>query len=511
MMTIITIMFCSAAIPTASSYNILLYPYSHCINSHLLNMEKMAAALLSGGHNVSFLVADTYNGPHSNVNLQGINMLYYRPPSNVKIICDYESLDTFLQTPMQELIRNFYRSTLQYCDALLYDHYMLETLKAQKYDLAIYDAVDQCSKVLAGYLDILFIAFHTHGLDTVLPRNPAYLPAMLTTYSDEMGFWQRMMNTGAYLMQRSISYLTTRFYEDLRLSHKMANNQTLNDIFNKASLKFVLGDFGLDYAGPIHPTTILLGGVIQGSAHKIPTDLQMFLDKATEGVVVFSFGSLMRKYDVHWQKIFASALGRLPYKVLWKFQGNVSVNVPDNVYLADWIPQAEILGHKSVKVFITHCGWNSAYESAYNGVPVVAIPLFGDQFFQATKITQRAKLGVQMDIKQLTSEKLYSAIMHVATTPTYKENSQYISNIMTHRLRSQKEEILYWVDLVTRLNGTNYLSSKDINLSWYQLLLLDVFLVTVLIFLSAIACVQWTCKYTYRYLSWYIRKSSKVD
>ena len=455
---------------------------------------------------MSFLVSETYKGPYSNVDLSRMNVLRFRPPENTTIICEYESLETFLQTPMQELIRTFYKSTLNFCDALLHDRLMLETLKAENFDLAVYDAVDQCSKVLAGYLNVLFIAFHTHGLDTVMPRNPAYLPAMLTSFSDDMSLSQRVLNTGAYILMRCIGYFTTQFYEDLRLSHKLASDVTLTDVFNKASLKFVLGDFGLDYVGPIHPTTILLGGVIQGSAGPIPHKLQSFLDNANEGVIVFSFGSLMRTYDVHWQKLFFDALRRVPYKVLWKYQGNVTVEVPENVKLIEWMPQTEVLNHPSIKAFITHCGWNSAYESAYNGIPVVAIPLFGDQFFQATKITQRAKLGIQLDIKQLSSDKLYKSIMTVITDPQYKLNSEYISKLMKNRQRSQKEEILYWVDFVTRLNGTQYLKSKENNLSWYQLLLLDVFFIVGIVSLFVAVLVKWICSSIMRKLMEILKK-----
>ena len=479
----------------AENANILLYPYSHCVNSHLLNMERMAAVLLSGGHNVSLLVAETYNGPYSMDRLDGLNILQFKAPSNATVMCDFESLEDYLNAPMQTLIKRFYESTINFCDALLQDKNALRRLVHGKFDLAIYDTVDPCSKVLAGYLDILFIAFHTTGLDTVMPRNPAYLPAIITTFSDDMHLLQRTMNTLAYLVQKTIAYFTTRFYEDLRTTHKLATTLPLTDIFEKASLQFVLGDFGLDYVGPLRPTTILLGGIIQGQTHKISMELQHFLDNSTDqGVILFSFGSLMRTYDPRWRKLFIDALERLPYKVLWKYQGEKPDHIPSNVHLIDWMPQAKILGHPAIRAFITHCGWNSAYESAYNGVPVIAIPLFGDQFFQAIKITKRAKLGIQLDIRELTSELLYKTIIEVTSNSIYKQNSMYISNVMMHRPKAQQDEILYWVDRVTSLNGTNYLKSKETTMSWYQLLLLDVLCIFLLTAVFLLWCISCTCR-----------------
>ncbi|KAK9949563.1 hypothetical protein M0R45_005080 [Rubus argutus] len=41
--------------------------------------------------------------------------------------------------------------------------------------------------------------------------------------------------------------------------------------------------------------------------------------------------------------------------------------VKDRGYIASWAPQELVLGHKSVGVFLTHCGWNSIMESVCEG------------------------------------------------------------------------------------------------------------------------------------------------
>uniref|UniRef100_A0ACD5ZLP0 Uncharacterized protein n=1 Tax=Avena sativa TaxID=4498 RepID=A0ACD5ZLP0_AVESA len=48
-----------------------------------------------------------------------------------------------------------------------------------------------------------------------------------------------------------------------------------------------------------------------------------------------------------------------------------------------WAPQVRILSHPATAVFVSHCGWNSALESAVHGVPVVAWPLYAEQRMNA--------------------------------------------------------------------------------------------------------------------------------
>ncbi|KAL7598732.1 hypothetical protein Lser_V15G24567 [Lactuca serriola] len=64
--------------------------------------------------------------------------------------------------------------------------------------------------------------------------------------------------------------------------------------------------------------------------------------------------------------------------------------------VVDWSPQAQVLSHKAVSCFVTHCGWNSTLEALSTGVPVVAFPQYGDQVTNAKYLVDEWKVGIRM-------------------------------------------------------------------------------------------------------------------
>ncbi|KAI3472218.1 hypothetical protein Pfo_029706 [Paulownia fortunei] len=66
----------------------------------------------------------------------------------------------------------------------------------------------------------------------------------------------------------------------------------------------------------------------------------------------------------------------------------------DGMVVRDWAPQLEILAHKSTGGFMSHCGWNSCFESLTTGVPVAAWPMHSDQPLNAIFLTEILKTGL---------------------------------------------------------------------------------------------------------------------
>jgi len=55
----------------------------------------------------------------------------------------------------------------------------------------------------------------------------------------------------------------------------------------------------------------------------LPADLERFMEGSGDaGVIVVSFGTLVRHYGPHWTRLFAAAFARLPQRVVWRHYGN---------------------------------------------------------------------------------------------------------------------------------------------------------------------------------------------
>jgi UDP:flavonoid glycosyltransferase YjiC (YdhE family) len=111
-------------------------------------------------------------------------------------------------------------------------------------------------------------------------------------------------------------------------------------------------------------------------------DLEDFISAGSDmGFIYVSMGSSVKAANMpeHLRQLLIHTFARLPYRVLWKYESNVIQNdLPPNVKISRWLPQQDILGHKKLKVFITHGGLLSMYETVYHAAPAIVMPVFCD-------------------------------------------------------------------------------------------------------------------------------------
>ncbi|KAI8573965.1 hypothetical protein RHMOL_Rhmol01G0317100 [Rhododendron molle] len=71
--------------------------------------------------------------------------------------------------------------------------------------------------------------------------------------------------------------------------------------------------------------------------------------------------------------------------------------IGDRGCIVKWAPQKEVLAHKAVGGFWSHCGWNSTLESICEGVPVICWPCFGDQKVNARYLSTVWGIGLELE------------------------------------------------------------------------------------------------------------------
>jgi zeaxanthin glucosyltransferase len=92
-------------------------------------------------------------------------------------------------------------------------------------------------------------------------------------------------------------------------------------------------------------------------------------------------------------------------------------NLAENPIVVACAPQLELL--KKATLTITHGGMNTTLESLSNGVPMVAIPVTNDQPGIAARIAGTG-VGELVALKQLSVDRLRSAVVRVLTQENYK-------------------------------------------------------------------------------------------
>lgn len=71
-----------------------------------------------------------------------------------------------------------------------------------------------------------------------------------------------------------------------------------------------------------------------------------------------------------------------------------------------------IPAHPKIKGFVTHSGLMSIQEAIYHGVPLVSMPVFAEQDYNAERV-HNGKYGIRLEITRITEDQLVDAISKI--------------------------------------------------------------------------------------------------
>ncbi|KAH8369563.1 hypothetical protein KR093_000152, partial [Drosophila rubida] len=332
-------------------------------------------------------------------------------------------------------------------------------------------------------------AFHNKPLVLDFMSNsyfPALIPYYSTLYNPKMNFFQRFDNTLIF----ALDTIYRRLYYNPKLDEIMRpffgpDMPALSELAKLTKISLINTHPATDYVESLPPNIIEIGGMQGRPGKPLPTDLDQFMRQGKRGAILFSLGTNMLPQNVDRatkQKI-VEAFRQLPdYNFIWKFDKEYlkDVQMPGNVLVRDFLPQRDILAHKSLTLFVSHCGGLSTQEATWHGVPLVGIPLFLDQYRNLLQ-TIGAGAAVQVDYLKLTTASLVAAIREVAENERYTQAMKLRSKRFRDNPVPPLELAVWWVEYLMRHPDPVHLHSEAKELNYFQTHSLDVLAVLALL------------------------------
>ncbi|PEW13688.1 macrolide family glycosyltransferase [Bacillus cereus] len=283
---------------------------------------------------------------------------------------------------------------------------IVEETKEEKYDYLIYDNHFPVGRIIANILQLpsvsscttfavnQYINFH----DEQEARQVDEMDPLYQSCLAGMERWNKQ-----YGMKCNSMYDIMNHPGDITIVYTSKEYQPRSEVFDE-SYKFV---------GPSIATRKELGS--------FPTE-----DLKNEKVIFISMGTVFNEQPALYEKCF-EAFKDVDATVVLVVGKKINIsqfeNIPKNFKLYNYVPQLEVLQHADV--FVTHGGMNSSSEALYYGVPLVVIPVTGDQPFVAKRLTE-VGAGIRLNRNELTSELLRETVKKVMDDVTFKENSRKV-------------------------------------------------------------------------------------
>ncbi|XP_061235178.1 UDP-glucuronosyltransferase 1-6-like isoform X1 [Neopsephotus bourkii] len=475
--------------------------------SHWLSMRPVVAKLHQNGHEVVVVVPSTSLHLKPKEPQNYTVKLYPMPYTEDHLAMAFKSfVDAhFIEQSFLNMIITMYQSILEIsryffsnCKSLLLNKDMMQYLRESKFEVVLTDPTQMCGPLIAEHLSIpsvYFLRGFPCGMDsdaTQCPSPLSYVPRLFLNNSDNMTFTQRVKNVLVRMLEFFYCKPFFAQFEELAAEVFQIKVSTA-DLLSRGSVWLMRYDFVFEFPRPVMPNMVFIGGINCDQKKNLSQEFEAIVNASGEhGIIVFSLGSMVSEIPMKKAKEIADALGTVPQTVLWRYTGKVPPDMPKNIKLVKWLPQNDLLAHPKTRAFITHGGSHGIYEGICNAVPMVLMPLFGDQMDNAKRIESRGA-GLTLNILEMTTQDISTALQAVINDKKYKENIKRLSDLHLDRPIHPMDLAVHWVEFVMRHKGAPHLRPAAHDLNWIQYHSLDViaFLIVVVLlslFISLKCC-----------------------
>uniref|UniRef100_A0A0A9VR56 UDP-glucuronosyltransferase 1-2 n=1 Tax=Lygus hesperus TaxID=30085 RepID=A0A0A9VR56_LYGHE len=453
--------------------------------SHNLVFMSLMEELAKRGHNVT--VAGYYEPKTPRPNFKSI-LFKLKPGTPLKGFLDAKDYENSNHMTTMYLINDIFSN---YEDLIPLNNY--NQILEGKYDLVVLEYFE--TDLFLGYASKIgapYILFHSseaipwHRIKMGDSIAPNIIPNVFGQRDSRMDFMGRFMNT-VELIQMMFYYRTVLVPSAQKLADKHLGPQPpLEEWTTNASLYLSNTHCSIFGSRPMNPSTIEVGGLNVPPVKPLGKDLKTLLDGAKNGVVYFSMGSVLKGSSMSADKRDAilKVFSELKETVLWKWEDELPYK-PPNLHTSPWFPQRDIFAHPNIVLYIGHCGLLGIHEAVTEALPIICLPMFGDQHFNAAALKQNG-MGLWLNYADINEELFRNTITQVLHNSSFKENAKRISAAFLDRPMSAMDTAVYWTEYVIRHKGAPHLRSPARWMTWYEYYNLDVIAILLAIPLIAL-------------------------
>ncbi|KAJ1561844.1 hypothetical protein HK096_003133 [Nowakowskiella sp. JEL0078] len=244
-------------------------------------------------------------------------------------------------------------------------------------------------------------------------------PAASTGFSQKMTIYEKLLNI--LLVLKILFVAIVNLLPLIRKRNKYVEELTgsknfpvlPNLVAKNARAIFVDSVFGFEYPYELPATATMIGACLDPKTidECLPAnqpDLDWITDRAN--VIYISLGTIAKPSKAYVINLLMSFQAtRQSIKKKNSSDWHCLIKVPEGCYLPEvndvllenvrtvkWVTsQLDILKHRNVKLFVSHCGGNSVNEAIFFGKAILAIPQWYDCYDLAQRI-QDAEIGLRV-------------------------------------------------------------------------------------------------------------------
>ncbi|XP_063834078.1 UDP-glucosyltransferase 2-like [Ostrinia nubilalis] len=344
-----------------------------------------------------------------------------------------------------------------------------------KYDLVIVEELAKQLTVLAHLFKAPLIQFSSFGgtFDTYsivgAPIHELLYPSVVRQKLYNLTMWDKVTELAKFYQMQY--YYDTQLLEEenAMLKRVFGDVPSINELSNNVDLLFLNIHPIWEGSRPVPPNVIHIHGIHEKPQRDLPNDLKTYLDSSKHGVIYISYGTNVKPSLLPPEKIkiMVNVMSKLKYDVLWKWDKEDMEGKSENIKLAKWLPQSDLLRHPNIKLFITQGGLQSTDEAINAGVPLIGIPMLADQWYNVEKYVHH-KIGLKVHMDTMTEESLRETVKKVTKDQSYRQNIVRLRSLMKDQRDTPLERAVWWTEYVLRHSGARHLRSPSANMPWHQ-------------------------------------------